>query len=333
MNFRKYLHYLRLGCKSHKSEESLILQIGEFVEVRSINEILNTLNENNTLDGLPFTPEMLKYCGSKFKVLKLVDKINVEGVGMRQIKDTVILEGVTCNGEAHGGCNRTCLLFWKKAWLKKPPIESSKDQEFTQEDALKKRNCATSKGQTFSCQITNLINASSPNFWDINQHLFDLTLRFNGSKIAKLFKFIYSILSSSIFKVQHLLGIKKHANLNGKLKRTPTSSLNLQPGEIVEVKGKEEIQATLDVKGRNRGLAFANEMLRYCGGRYRVLKRIDKMINEQTGQMRQIPNTVILEGVHCDGSFHGGCKRTCYCLWREIWLKRITQEQKELNRE
>jgi len=332
MNFKKYLHYLRLGRKSHKSKESLNLQIGEFVEVRSISEILNTLNENKALDGLPFTPEMVKYCGSKFKVLKLVDKINVEGVGIRRIKDTVILEGVTCDGETHEGCSRTCLLLWKKAWLKKPSIEPPKNQEFNQEDALKKRNCATSKGQTFSCQITSLINASSPPLWDINQHLFDLTLRFNGSRIAKLFKFMYSILSSSIFKVQNILGIRKHANLSGKLKRTPTFSLNLQPGEIVEVKSKEEIQATLDVKGRNRGLAFAYEMLSYCGGRYRVLKRIDKMINEQTGQMRPIANTVILEGVHCNGSFHGGCKRTCYCLWREIWLKRITQEQIELNK-
>jgi hypothetical protein len=30
-----------------------------------------------------------------------------------------------------------------------------------------------------------------------------------------------------------------------------------------------------------------------------------------------------LEGVTCDGKAHSGCPRTCYCLWREIWLERI----------
>jgi hypothetical protein len=111
--------------------------------------------------------------------------------------------------------------------------------------------------------------------------------------------------------------------LLGKLKRTPTASLNLQCGELVEVKSIEEILATLDLDGRNRGLYFDPEMKKCCGGRYRVLKRIDKMINEETGQMRQITNTVLLDGVVCHGEFHGGCQRTCYCLWREIWLRRV----------
>lgn len=179
----------------------------------------------------------------------------------------------------------------------------------------------SSKERTFSCQSVNLVRASSAAIWDIQQHIWEMSLRERGK--LKPLKFIHMLLSSLSFKIRKFSGLRNRYILSGTLKRTPTASLNLQPGELVEVKRKEEILATLDFDGRNRGLGFDPEMQKYCGGRYRVLKRLDNMINEETGQMRQIANTVILEGVVCNGEFHGGCQRTCYCLWREIWLKRV----------
>jgi hypothetical protein len=92
---------------------------GEIVEVAAENEIMATLDRNCQLEGLPFTEEMRKFCGKRYKVLKNVQKITVEGVGVFRIKNTVMLEGVTCDGKAHKGCQRTCLLLWKTAWLKK----------------------------------------------------------------------------------------------------------------------------------------------------------------------------------------------------------------------
>ena len=51
---------------------------------------------------------------------------------------------------------------------------------------------------------------------------------------------------------------------------------------------------------------------------------LEKIIIETTGEMRPISTpTVLLEGVFCDGSAHGGCDRTCFCFWREGWLKRV----------
>ena len=41
---------------------------GDLVEVRSKNEILATLDENGCLDGMPFMPEMVPYCGRQFEV-------------------------------------------------------------------------------------------------------------------------------------------------------------------------------------------------------------------------------------------------------------------------
>jgi hypothetical protein len=34
--------------------------------------------------------------------------------------------------------------------------------------------------------------------------------------------------------------------------------------------------------------------------------------------------TVLLDGVMCDGTEHGGCDRSCFLFWREEWLKRVT---------
>lgn len=96
------------------------LRPGDFVEVLSENDIVATLDENGALEGLPFTLEMHKYCGGKFRVLSRVDKLIIEATGrMRRLRDAVILEGVTCDGQAHGRCRSTCFLLWKEAWLRK----------------------------------------------------------------------------------------------------------------------------------------------------------------------------------------------------------------------
>jgi hypothetical protein len=40
--------------------------------------------------------------------------------------------------------------------------------------------------------------------------------------------------------------------------------------------------------------------------------------------MQPISDTVILEGVTCNGVSRRGCPRDCHQLWREAWLKRVT---------
>ena len=53
---------------------SLNLKAGEWVEVRSQEEILATLDGNGRLENLPFMPEMLQQCGKRFRVFKRADK-------------------------------------------------------------------------------------------------------------------------------------------------------------------------------------------------------------------------------------------------------------------
>lgn len=101
-------------------------------------------------------------------------------------------------------------------------------------------------------------------------------------------------------------------------------SLNLQPGELVEVRSEEEIFSTLDKKGKNKGLYFLPEMRKDSGKKFRVFKRVSRIKLEETGEMRKMKTPAIfLESNYCTGEFHENCERSCFNYWREIWLKRI----------
>jgi hypothetical protein len=100
-------------------------------------------------------------------------------------------------------------------------------------------------------------------------------------------------------------------------------TLALQPGEMVEVKSVEEVLATLDGRRRHQGLLWMTGMARYCGRRYRVYQRVERITLESNGAQRTMKNTVLLEGVMCDGREFGGCDRSCFHFWREAWLRRI----------
>ena len=108
---------------------------------------------------------------------------------------------------------------------------------------------------------------------------------------------------------------------------TPVLTLNLQPGELVRIKSHDEILATLNTRNRNRGLYFDAEEVPYCGGTYRVLKQVRKIINERTGRMLEMKTPcVILDSVICQSRYSECrlfCPRSIYSYWREIWLERV----------
>jgi hypothetical protein len=108
---------------------------------------------------------------------------------------------------------------------------------------------------------------------------------------------------------------------------TPTGRLDLKEGELVRVKSYEEILATCNVDNRNRGLFFDAEQVPYCGGTYRVARRVSRIINENTGRMMHFQNPcIVLENVVCQGHYSDCrmfCPRAIYSYWREIWLERV----------
>ena len=96
------------------------LKVGDLVEVRSAEEIQATLDENGELDGLPFMPEMLAFCGRRLTVHKVAHK-PCDNIAERACgdDDAVHLTESRCDGSAHGGCENACSLYWKEQWLKR----------------------------------------------------------------------------------------------------------------------------------------------------------------------------------------------------------------------
>src|SRR5262249_11053010 len=93
---------------------------GDSVEIRSLDEILQTLDGRGMVNGLPFMPEMAAYCGTRARVLRRVDKLNdwIHDTGLKRMHGLVLLEGLRCDGSAHGQCQSSCHLRWQEIWLR-----------------------------------------------------------------------------------------------------------------------------------------------------------------------------------------------------------------------
>jgi hypothetical protein len=292
---------------------------GEWAEVLSLGEIQATLDAEGKLDGLPFMLEMIKYCGRKFRVSHRADRIFLDRYCyVARLKDTVFLENLRCDGQAHDGCQMRCELFWKEAWLK-PVDPPNKPEADPPDKELFSLNLPTRKGDRFTCQATELVHASSRlPWWDPRQYVQEVML--GETSVGELF---VDLLGRAKQKFFRLFNRHKQPLENPQTQPTPTEILNLQAGEWVEVKSLPEIRATLDANGKNRGLAFAPDQAEFCGKRFRVAGRVERLILEWSGELRPIANTVELEEATCHGRMCRSCPRNCYHLWREIWLRRV----------
>ena len=293
---------------------------GDLVQVRPLDEILATLDEKGTLENLPFMPEMRAFCGREFRVSRRAFKTCVDDAEMRGLDDTVFLEEVRCDGAAHGGCDKRCLVFWKEAWLQ--PANSGKQETgnqsatITEADLLK----LAARDDQFFCQATEIINASKPlPWWEPKQYIQDLT--HNRISIASWLKGLWIAFYN---KVAHVTGRKSWKFVTGPGTYNGTrSTLNLQPGDLVRVKPLNEIRQTLDVEGKHQHLLFAPSMAEFCGSVMKVQRRVEKIILEGTPHQRKIKDTVLLEGGICDGVCHRLCPRQSLLFFRECWLERV----------
>jgi hypothetical protein len=335
-----------IRMRSAKISGRVNLRVGHWVEVRRAKEILETLDENGCLDGLPFMPEMLKFCGQRYKVLKRINKIwdLSRNTGLRKMTTTIILENIRCDGYSHGGCQAGCHLLWREAWLRRVSKRSNvgAKRTYATEDAADgypneaKRDEGRlyrfashlqheSPAQEFyRCQATQLFDASSYlSWWDPRQYVIDL---WSGN--VSLSEFVRGALIGLFNTVQSWRGGATYPHLEpGNRDTTPSQELNLRPGEVVQIRSWNEIQATLDRRLKNRGLWFDKEMIRYCGGRFRVLRRVERTIDEKTGRLLKLRNPcIILDGVTATGEHHRFMPQNEYIFWREIWLKRDSRE-------
>ncbi len=295
------------------------LMPGDLVEVRSPAEILLTLDEKGRLESLPFMPEMLKFCGQRFRLSRRALKTCVDDQDVRQLDSTVFLEEVRCDGSGHGGCGRACLIFWKEAWLK--PVDGVIAQnglqapKVTQADLV---SLAMRNGEFF-CQSSEIVQASRPlPWWQVKQYLWDL--KYNQISYRD---FLHSLFIAVYNKFAHHGRFRSWGLVTGNGDdAAPRQSLNLKPGELVRVKSLAEIKSTLDATGKNRSLLFAPSMKDFCGQVLRVRDRVENIVLEGTSRQRTLKDTVLLEGATCDGLCHRMCPRQSFLFWRECWLER-----------
>ena len=346
----------------------LDLRQGEIVRVRSETEILATLDSKGELDGLPFMPEMFRHCGRTLRVHRRADKTcdTISGnIRSRRMQDAVHLENIRCDGGAHGDCEAACLIFWKEAWLERtaparthplwplaaqrsvakaeqPMVASGCSREQVEQRAVRSRDDENEDRTTWRCQITQLLEATTPlSSREPRQYLRDwlsgnvalsylvriAILRFSARLVYgrgfRLKRRLYDILA-------RLFGEPAWPYDPGRAKgRTPIERLDLVPGEFVTVKSHDEILETLNGMS-NRGLDFAPEMVRYCGQTFRVRARVEKILDERSGRMLRMKNDcIVLEDVICQSecSVHRlFCPRGIFPYWREIWLRRADSE-------
>lgn len=338
------------------TKKALDLRAGEWAEVRSQDEILETLDGRGCFENLPFMPEMLQHCGKKFIVYKRADKTcdTITGKSFsRRMENTVHLSNLRCEGSAHGGCDATCLLFWKEAWLKRvekdriSEIDDGKEHIGSNRCTIEGLEAATHVStadsgvgeKVYSCQATEVLRASSPlAWWDIRQYWRDFASNnVDPKQIANVL--LIGVLNwfagkRGLGRILFVItGFKRYPFVDTRLMikaNTPDIKLELQPGETVQVKNIEEIMVTLN-KWRNKGLFYDQhgEMLKYCGKKLKVLKRVRKVIDEKSGKLLVLKNeSVILEGAICCGHYSPNrllCPRSIYPFWREIWLNRVDQ--------
>lgn len=322
----------------------------DIVEVRTREEILATLDAGGCFEGMPFMPEMLRFCGRRFRVAAVAHKTcdTARKTGGRRLRAAVHLEGARCDGAAHGGCQAECNLFWKDVWLKPAGAGESSPpaaRGCTESQLLDATRAPAPDGEPhYACQATRLPDATEPlPWWNLRQYLLDVTtrnhplrrvLRVLGlaslRRLLGVVPFGYRLLKRGYDRAHRLLTGRPSPDVDGQVARgarTPSGRLDLQPGELVRVKSRAAIAATLDRDGKNRGLSFDPEMAPYCERVFTVRGRVTRLIDEATGRMLHLKEPcIVLEGVVC-GAEYSACRLLCPraipSYWREIWLERV----------
>jgi hypothetical protein len=267
------------------------------------------------------------------------------------MKDAVHLANTRCDGAAHGGCQAACLLYWKEAWLERAARRSAREasngasrvrapdageEAFVTGTLLPMTTSGKSpEGATvYQCQATEIPSATGTPWRvrELGQYVKDVE-NFNLRKILRgmvieVFNLWQAFSCRRLPKALRIADGRRYPFIKGPLKKgeTPSAQLDLSAGELVRVKSKEEIVATLDDTNHNRGLSFDGEMSNYCGRLARVRGRVDRLVEESTGEMVEInSDCIILEGVVCTGDYYRFCTRAIYPYWREIWLERVDE--------
>jgi hypothetical protein len=110
----------------------------------------------------------------------------------------------------------------------------------------------------------------------------------------------------------------------GEISASQSSMINFAAGDIVRVRSRKEIHATLNPWKELRGCAFLESMWQYCGTTQRVLTPLEQFLDERDYKVKKVRGVVLLEGIICHGTpVFGRCDRCCHLFWRMEWLEKV----------
>lgn len=312
------------------------LRPGDRVRLRPLPEILSTLDDTGSFERVPFMPEMAAYAGRTLTVYRRLEKICDylgEESRSRRMTDAVLLRETRCDGSGHGGCQAECRIFWKEVWLEHAdPADENFDTVPPTAAPIKllplleinARRVDSELGEVFRCQATEATRATTPMPEKaIGQYVREVRVR--NIAIPELLRVG---LGAFVLQVARRLRLRGYLPLRvAGESRVEGETLGLKQGEWVRVRSREEIGKTLNSGGAHRGLMFTHEMVQYCGKTFRVRNRVNRLVDERTGNLLQMKRECIsLDDVICKGHYTSGawfCAREHLPLWREDWLERV----------
>lgn len=340
-----------------------MFRTGDLVEVRSREEILAMLGADGHVPGdrLPFMPEMLQYCGQRYRIASVAHKTCDTATFLmgRRMRDTVFLEDLRCDGSAHDGCQARCLLFWRTQWLR-PVAETANGSPKAKTSDV---TPATARKQSCTeCQLHNATRAVKPDgevrffcqateHWAASEPLRPLApwhfiedVRSGNATVREVLRvlMLQFVWRLRFFKRGWRASVWLYERLHQRLfdrpdpyregrisegSPTPEERLELAPGDLVEVKSHDEILCTVTTELRNRGMRYNAEMTPACGRQFRVAQRVSRIIEERSGRMITMKNPCItLEGMYCQAlytPYSPLCSRRSPPFFREVWLRRV----------
>ena len=244
-----------------------------------------------------------------------------------------------------------CTIVWKEAWLRRAEAnepESSLRSAGASRNALvragrRRTSPATSSDPLYVCQATQLPAATKPlPWWKPDQYLED----YRSGNVSALRHRCPTDLLALRGAGRHRRGARLAVSLDLQsnpirarrralpraprdiCRRRPDTSVNLglKEGELVRVKSGDEILATVDELLVNRGMGFHPEMMPIAAKRFVSTQRVQKLINEKTGQLVELKDPVPRAGRRrlCRAATRdrSTVPRACPPYWREIWLER-----------
>ena len=106
--------------------------------------------------------------------------------------------------------------------------------------------------------------------------------------------------------------------------KSSVPEITFQIGDQVRVRSEKEIRSMLDPFKELKGCAFLENMVQYCGTQQRVLKVMQRFLDERDYKVKKVRGVILLENVTCQGTpAFGACDRSCFLFWREEWLEKI----------